>query len=306
MSLQLSLFPDVTPDASPTDGQSDAGAVDELFASRPRFRSSLTYTGLLRYIGRLSTYSMLNGLLLYLQDPAATVVATAGRWRREFGRRIAANARPLIILAPMSPVRFVYDVRDTEGPPLPDTSGAAPPAGSRLPADVFAATVHNSRLHGIAVHAVDPVRLDTARTVVLSPEQRLRWSDLDLGADDHYLVLLEEGASVETRYCRLAVELGHLFCGHCGIHSNAWWPERPGLAAECAAIEAESTAFLVCHRRGLLGCTADLLRDYALQDRPMPLFSLSGVLQAAQYIEAMGRRRWQRPARQGRYRRRTA
>src|SRR5208282_4339402 len=49
-----------------------------------------------------------------------TYFATASHWRKAFGRSIKAEARGMLILAPRTPVLIVYDIADTEGPPLPE------------------------------------------------------------------------------------------------------------------------------------------------------------------------------------------
>ena len=78
-------------------------------------------------------------------------MSTAATWHRRFGRNLKYNARPLAILAPMAPVRFVYDMADTEGDPL-SAAQLSPPAVSdgRL-RDICSNTVFNGAFHGIAV-----------------------------------------------------------------------------------------------------------------------------------------------------------
>ncbi len=58
-------------------------------------------------------------MLVRLQNPSCSYYATARDWRDRFGRVIKEDARPLIILAPMHPVMVVFDLNQTEGPPLP-------------------------------------------------------------------------------------------------------------------------------------------------------------------------------------------
>jgi hypothetical protein len=62
-------------------------------------------------------------MLVHIQMPGAHYVAPPHRWFREYRRRIKTDARPLVILQPMGPIMFVYDVSDTEpeegAPPLP-------------------------------------------------------------------------------------------------------------------------------------------------------------------------------------------
>ena len=126
MTQQLSLFPDSLLDTpnrlqDKTFAELDAALspVDEVFATNTRFRNSLNFIELLDFIARFPNYSAFNGLLLYIQDSSATYVATARAWAKKFGRQPGQNARPLVILAPMAPIRFVFDIRSTEGTPFP-------------------------------------------------------------------------------------------------------------------------------------------------------------------------------------------
>jgi hypothetical protein len=73
----------------------------------------------MKFISRFRFYSPYNSMLLHLQMAGATFVAPTARWLEEYGRAVKPTARPLVILQPMGPVMFVFDVADTE--PLPDT-----------------------------------------------------------------------------------------------------------------------------------------------------------------------------------------
>ena len=66
------------------------------------------------YTGRGSTY---NAFLIHTQRPGATYVAPSYRWKKEYGRLIKPNSLPIVILQPMGPVMFVFDVSDTEPGP---------------------------------------------------------------------------------------------------------------------------------------------------------------------------------------------
>ena len=65
------------------------------------------------------------------------------------------------------------------------------------------------------------------------------------------MVLLDKAATLSDKYAALAIELGHIFCGHLGIDGNAWWPERQGLNIIQEEIEANSVAYLTCQNKGL-------------------------------------------------------
>jgi hypothetical protein len=98
-------------------------ALDELFCLTHSYRNSHDYRELLDFVGKFRFYSPFNALLVHIQRPGAVYVAPAHRWLRDYGRHIAPGATPLVILQPMGPVMFVFDVSDTEpekdAPPLP-------------------------------------------------------------------------------------------------------------------------------------------------------------------------------------------
>ncbi len=306
MTEQLSLFQ--TPDgraieglaaAGPMPGESDVGAVDELFRINHRWRSRCSFLELLEFISRLTTYSPLNAFLIHLQDPAATRVATARMWARKYQRRLLPGARPIVILAPMSPVLFVFDIRDTEGPPLdPKVLPAAGPGGR--PVRLLETTLHNCGIQRIAVRDATGLDPSAERAIRLTPALRKKHADLGLEPNTRYLVLLDAGLSPDPKFATLSLELGRIFCGHLGIDSDAWWPDRKDLDFERIEIEAAAVAHLVCRRRGLSATPVNVLAACIEKDQALPPFSLNAIFQAAHHIEAMSRRAWKKPRKQGR------
>lgn len=306
MTEQLSLFKPSDTRSTEDPGApgllleaADGNALDELFRLSRRWGRNCDYLDLLEFIARFPAYSALNCFLIHLQDPAATQVATARVWLRKCRRRIKAGARPIVILAPMSPVLFVFDVRDTEGPALPATAFKA--AADRLPPKPYEATLHNCGVQHIAVREAAASGIPAERTVRVTPAIRKRHPELGLEPNTRYLVLIEAGLSLEEKYAAVALELGHLFCGHLGIDGDAWWPDRKDLDLERIDIEAASAAHLVCRRRGLARAGGRFLAACREADRELPPFSLNAVFQAVAHIEAMGKTVWSKPRKHGRY-----
>jgi hypothetical protein len=299
---QLSLFP---PETLPEDEYpatiTESNPVDGMFAAAGRFRSSREYMNLLRFIGRTTGYSALNGLLLYLQNPDISHVATAAAWYRRFGRKLTFTARPLFILAPMAPVRFVYDLADTDGGPLSAAQlNPQPVSGGRLH-ELHANTVINSGLHGIAVREADRSQRPGPGVIPLTFDSRQRFERFALGDNDKYLVVLDNSLRAGEKYASLVCQLAHVYGGHLGIDDQAWWPDRRGVGRLPAEIEADSVAFLACRRLGLVDASRNFLLDYHYRDREVPRFSLNAVFQAFGYIEEMGRSQWKEPRKAGRY-----
>jgi hypothetical protein len=103
---------------TPLDQDSARTALDELFTLAHKYNSSDAYLELMRFVGRFRFYSPFNAMLIYTQMPGAHFVCTALRWRRDYHREIKIGARPIVILQPMGPILFVFDVSDTA--PLPN------------------------------------------------------------------------------------------------------------------------------------------------------------------------------------------
>jgi hypothetical protein len=308
MTEQLSLFQtsdsrlaQSSAEAGLIMAETDASALDELFRLSRRWRHSCGYLGLLEFITRFPAYSPLNCFLIHIQDAEATHVATARMWSQKFQRRIKTGARPIAILAPMSPVRFVFDIRDTEGPALSPEAFKGWAATQRLSAKIYETTLHNCAIQHLAVREAAVSNASAEHTVRVSPATRKKHPELRLEPNTRYLIRIDAGLSTEEKYAALALELGHIFCGHLGIDSEAWWADRKDLEFECIDIEAASAAHLICGRRGLSQAGGRFLAEWREKDRELPFFSLNAVFQAATHIEAMGKTPWSRPRRHGRY-----
>jgi hypothetical protein len=272
-----------------------------MFAGSSFYRNGHEFLKLLNFIAHFPNYSAFNCFLLYTQNPSISYVATARTWARKFRRRLKFNATPLLILAPMAPVRFLFDVKDTEGDPVSPELLKQSTLKKRFRAGVYDNTVHNSSIQGIIVRELtleDPSAVTAAR---MTPSIRKKYKDLHLKKDASYLILLNKASRLEEKYENLVLELGHIFCGHLGIDKNAWWSERHSLAPTQEEIEAQSVAFLIYQRIGLISSTEKYLPDYLTKDQEIPVFSLNALLQAVNYIEEMGKSRWNKPKKRSRY-----
>jgi hypothetical protein len=302
MTEQLRLFQDLPPDAADAAPEAEAdagtGSLDELFRLTPAWRGSRDYLALLDGIARFPAYSPLNGFLIHLQDPEAGWVATAKTWARRHRRRLKPGARPIPILARAAPVMFVFDVRDTEGAaPTAETPSSA--TADRRVVRAADAVAHNCRVQNIALREPPAPLPAPERAMRVTPAVKKAFPGLERAA--RYLVLVEPALGPEERYAAVVHELAHVFCGHLGIDSEAWWAERDDLDIERVEVEAASVAYLVCRRRRLHRAATRFTAGFAEGDRRLPALSLNAVLQAATHIEAMSRSAWTRPLRRGRY-----
>ena len=95
-------------------------SIDNLLKKSVLYRSSQEFRDTIQFMARFKKYKPFNNMLVRVQRPGCSFYATEKDWHDRFERSIKEDARPVIILAPMHPVLFVYELDDTDGPPLPD------------------------------------------------------------------------------------------------------------------------------------------------------------------------------------------
>ena len=280
-------------------------ALDELFNATFAFRNSKEFLELMQFVKHFRFYSPYNALLIHAQRPGAQFVAPAYRWQRKYGRRVKPNANPIVILQPMGPVMFVFDVADTEAGkdarPLPAEVEKPWEVRSGIIGDELEQTIENAKRDGIRVHgqktgsqaagSICSVR-DTGLTPLLFPLGRDKHGNENYQqVPVHYELLLSEGLDRESRYATLVHELAHLYCGHLGSPNKKWWPDRRGLPKIVVEFEAESVSYLVCARQGIESPSEAYLASYGNNRDKVPPISLECVMKAAGLLEAMGRER---------------
>jgi hypothetical protein len=112
----------------------------------------------MEFVGRFRLYSPFNAMLIYIQMPGARFVATPRRWMRDFYREIKAGARPIVILQPMGPVLFVFDISDTEQ--IPGTAAVPEEAlnpfamGRGKVTNELKRTIENAKRDGVRITEV--------------------------------------------------------------------------------------------------------------------------------------------------------
>jgi hypothetical protein len=280
------------------DIESARGALDELFLLARHYRQSEKFLELIRFVAKFRRYSAFNAMLVYIQMPGARYVLPAKRWHQEYGRLPGPNAQPLVMLQPMSPVMFGFDVSQTDGKPLP--AGFEDPFqfdGKLAPGELDM-TIDNARRDGVDVQLKalgstlgGYVRNATSAHHVigfgmaLRPERSHRVDGKDIPVISE--IVLNANLSDETNYATLTHELGHLYCGHVGTPNPRWWPDRRGLDRNTMEFEAESVSYLVCRRSNLDTPAAEYLHGYLDANEQVPAISLDVVFKAVQRVEMM-------------------
>jgi hypothetical protein len=287
--LQQGLFDDkeeLTP-AKAWDQDAAKRALDELFSLTHQYKSSKEYHSLLQFTARFRFYSPYNAMLVHIQMPGARFVASAHRWNRDYERKIKAGARTLIMLQPMTPVMFVFDVSDTEGKPLPPEVENPFEVRHGKIGPKLGKTIENAQRDGVAVHTASLGSQQGGSLKTIRPvTESLMFGETRVPL--RYALEFGENTSEESRYATLAHELAHLYCGHLGTPNKKWWPDRRGLAHNIREFEAESVSYMVCARQGIDTPSERYLADYVDAEDQVPPISLDCVMKAATLIETMG------------------
>ena len=278
-------------------------ALDELFNATYAYRNSREYMELMRFVSRFRFYSPYNAMLIRLQRPGARFVATPTRWKRDYDHYVKPNANPIVILQPMGPVMFVFDVSDTEpGPnarPIPKDVDCPFEAQGGIIGDELKKTIENAKRDGIRIHSREAGpqhagSIQAVRKPHLPPLQFFIGKDKDGNPrykeiPVQYELLFSGKLSPEAQYATLVHEFAHLYCGHLGTPNKKWWPNRIGFDHAEAEFEAESVTYLVCARLDIENPSAAYLSGFVKTNEKLPKISLECVMKAAGLIENMGK-----------------
>jgi hypothetical protein len=254
-------------------------SLDDLFARSRQYRRSKRFAEAVDFISKFREYSTFNNMLVFLQNPLATYFATAAHWHKAFGRAVKDEARGLVILAPRTPVLMVYDIADTEGPPLPDKLELFSRISGPFNPAILERTLKNAERDRILVERKAMGRLRAGFATARAREQGWKMR-----------VGLRQELEPAAAYSVLCHELAHIFLGHLGADKDGWWPWRLNLPFAVTELEAEAVAHIVCSRAGLRTRSAEYLSSFVEEDGGLESISLDLVSRAAARIEDMGRR----------------
>lgn len=278
-------------------------SLNALLNASMRYNQSRAYAELLTFMRKFHWYAPFNALLVHIQRPGATYVATARRWR-DLGREVAAEAQVVMILQPFGPVMFVYDVSQTlplhNAPALPPEVLDPYVTRSRLTdtaADsLWAQIASNAVRDGVAVDLVDHGTgsagfiTTTAARRAQEYVLRVQPSRQTVGIPVRYDLRVNSAQQGASALATLVHELGHLYCGHLGTPDAKWWPDRRSISHVASEFEAESVAAIVMQRWDPSVHLPPHLAQYLRRKRALPPdVSLERIVNSAEEILSMAR-----------------
>ena len=258
--------------------------LDQLLADSKVYKTTESYKALLDFVVGLRNVAPFNAMLLQLQKPGLTYVASAHDWETRFHRRVKEDARPLLILWPFGPVATVYDVLDTFDPQNEDAEG--------LPENVASF---------FATGEITSKEMQSFKTPLERKRIELRWvdhGDASAGSirvvrsgpnnkETSYLVKLNQSHPPAVQFTTLAHELGHLFLGHIGENTQLKIPKRRVMTHTEVEIEAESVAYLVCERNGVKAKSESYLSHFVKDGVKTDNLDLYQITRAAGQVETI-------------------
>lgn len=261
-------------------------SLDELFRRSSHFRTSAKFQNLLKFVRKFRKYSIYNNCLVYLQNPNVTYYATAAHWIKEFHRSINEEARPMVILAPMTPILLVYDIADTQGLPLPDSLLNPFETKGEFDLKVLHLTMENCLRDKIKVitRNMNPLSAGFAvRYLFTEKSQAVHKSKVEIEINSSF--------SPNDMYSTICHEIAHIYLGHLGTDSDEWWSDRRKLNDRVKEIEAESVSYLVCGRFGLKTKSDEYISQHLFDEKDLQSVSIETIMKIAAQIEKMGRQR---------------
>ena len=260
-----------------------ASAIDQLFQTARYEKGNKAFDEFLGFASRFSNLSVYNAMLVRVQRPGAAAVGSRKQWRN-IHRDVLPDAIPIVILQPFGPVRFVYELGDTDGAPIPAQDQSSLFAHGYISEKQLLRTKKAAEKY-----LVDVLETDQYGTNLAGTAAGLSICPAKIGSNEGmaFRVKLNAKHSLPSKFATLAHELGHIYCGHLGGDSKGRWPDRRKQLGKVMAmeLEAEAVAWLVCQRNGITTRSNEYLASL-VDDVGLETVSMYTIFEAANRVES--------------------
>ena len=263
--------------------------LDKLFNEIGTYKSSKEYGELLNFIKKFPRMAPYNAMLVHIQKPGSTFVASAKEWKEYYSRYIKPGARPLVILRPFGPVAFVFEVEDTMGDgPLPNEVINPFKAYGKVSKTYFNNFIKNLPAEGIEYFESDhgSQRAGSIRTAGNHRVKVIIRGKRHISVKILCDMVVNSNFDDYTKLTTMFHEIGHMLCGHLGDLGTTWIKDRTDISLNEKEFEAESICWIISERLGLDNPSAMYLSGYLNSNETIPDISLERVLQSAAIIES--------------------
>lgn len=264
--------------------------LDKLFQDLGTYRKSTEFHELIKFIKKFPRIAPYNAMLIHIQKPGSSYVASATEWKKSFNRTIKPGARPLVILRPFGPVSFVFELSDTEGEEFfPEKLINPFSVDGKLQESLFYNLVENLKCDGISYSEVElgSSRAGSIQTADSNKKIKILRNQNEIILKNLFNIVVNRNHPIETRFATIIHELGHLYCGHLGTPDPKWWKARTNLDINQEEFEAESVCWMVCERLGIKNPSAEYLSGYLNHNEYIPDISVDTILKSVAMIESL-------------------
>jgi len=261
--------------------------IDKLYADVLDYRSTTAFKDLLKFIRKFRDMAPYNAMLIQMQKPGSTYVASVSDWQYRFGRKPKLGARPLIILRPFGPVAFVYELEDTEGRSVPN--GILDPftqSNNVVSEMALSQLITNLQKEGIRLEQQN-YGTNLGGFITSNVDEKILQISNKESVRTIFAIVLNGNHTTTSKYTTILHELGHLFCGHLYQTKAKWLPQRYNLTYEQVEFEAETVNWLVCERLGIENNSERYLSGYLENNETIPDVSIDKILKAEGTIESL-------------------
>lgn len=267
--------------------------IDELYNNVQKFRSTKFTSKLFDFIAEFPKIAPYNAMLIYMQKPGSSYVATAKEWKEKFGRSPKSTANPLVILKAFGPIEFVFESNDTEGEPLPQEITNPFRNEGEISVKDYETFLKNIIKEGIVVrtqnYGTDMAgkiqRLQRSSSIIIAQKKK------SIEVSHYFDIVVNESMNRTEEAATIFHELGHYFCGHFQMSDKIKHiPKRifESLTDQVREFEAETVCWLVCKRLGIVNPSEKYLKDYLGNNDEVPEgISFDAILKACGKIESM-------------------
>jgi hypothetical protein len=253
--------------------------LDQLLTASRLYTKSSSYKELLNFVVRLRNFAPFNAMILQIQKPGLSYAASELDWKNRFDRTIKEGARPLLILWPFAPVALVYDELDTEGKDLPKDVRFITAQGQvdETKMALLIQLIKNIRIECLYVDAGDNKagKIDLIKRTNTNKKHSV------------YRIQINRNHSPAIQFNTLVHELGHLCLGHLGSDRTLNIPERNDINMFQAEFEAESVAYIVSARNGVMLNSEAYLSNFVNEDTAVDKIDVYQVMRAAGQVETL-------------------
>lgn len=277
--------------------------INELFRLIVEKKDSQELKHFLQFQKKNKHQSPFNNALIYAQNPRCVYYMTSDQWLKRHGCRVREDARPMIILFPFGPIKFVYDVSQVEGnKDIVENDFLnwwQEDKNNIITADIIEKTIRVcEKKYQIHLEHKDPK--DYLEHHSLSTGGYVS-SKKDL-SDRPHIVLHPRYDDISMdfiieKYGVLVHEIGHVLLGHLGQQryfinsktgqSKELCPERRHLERNVEELEAELVAWLVFNRFGIHKKSEEYMATWFLNKENMEKMDFALCLRTANKIFEM-------------------